>query len=329
MRISLAFILGISITRIALFIGSPTCLYGQSIEELKAGEEAKGSGITSDPNLSQSQRHDPVTLNHSIDTVDTLNDKGIGFYKGDDYAAALTVFTKVLKAYRADGNKFGEATVLIEIAICYDTLGQKQKALSYVDEAIPKWLEVDDWDNVASSLVRKGDIYRTWGYPEEALRYYASAAPYFSRVGDRDGQSTLLNNTGLSYLLMHEMKKAARYFDDASKVYRSLGELNAEAVALVNLGTAYSQMHDGARAFDALNRALDLARNMRDKCLEAGVLNGFGFAYANLGEEDKARMSYLASLNAYHDIGDIEGDATVRKNLELLDRNASSVKDHP
>lgn len=327
MRALRSLILGVSITGFALLAGSQMCLYGQPEEDHGVTEEPKASGVASDPDRSGIQRQDLIASSQPIVAANALNDEGIALYKGADYAAALTDFTRVLETYRRNGNKVGEATVLIEIAICYDTLGRKQKALSYVDEALAKWLEIDDWDNAASSLVRKGDIYRTWGYPEEALRYYASAAPYFSRAGDRDGQSTLLNNTGLTYLSMHKMKKAAGYFDKASNVYRSLGELNGEAVALVNLGTAYSQMHDGPRAFDALNRALDLARTAKDRCLEAGVLNSIGFAYANLGEKESARMNYEAALSNYHEIGDRQGDAAVRKNLELLDQSTDSVKD--
>jgi len=111
-------------------------------------------------------------------SADRLNQDGIEQYKSALYENALSTFTSALAIYQVSGDTKGEATALSEIAMCLDGLGQKHRALDYLEKAVPKWRHVPDADNEASTLGKEGDIYRSWGFPDQALRYYSRPSPY-------------------------------------------------------------------------------------------------------------------------------------------------------
>jgi tetratricopeptide (TPR) repeat protein len=93
-----------------------------------------------------------------------------------------------------------EATALSEIAMCRVGLGQKQRALDFLEKALPKWRQIGDSDDEASTRGKEGDIYQAWGFPEQALRNYKQALPLFVVAGDRAGRAAVLTTWGLHTL---------------------------------------------------------------------------------------------------------------------------------
>jgi hypothetical protein len=64
----------------------------------------------------------------TIQMADQLNQVGIEQYKQSRYVDALSSFNSALGIYAVNGEEKGEATVLSEIAMCFNGLGQRQRA---------------------------------------------------------------------------------------------------------------------------------------------------------------------------------------------------------
>src|SRR5262249_3033185 len=92
-----------------------------------------------------------------IDEANKLNQLGIVEYKKAHLDEALSTFERVRSLYGGDAK--GEAVALSEIAMCYAGLGQSHRALDYLEKALPKWHEVADRENEASTLGKEGDVY--------------------------------------------------------------------------------------------------------------------------------------------------------------------------
>src|SRR5262245_15107687 len=106
------------------------------------------------------------------DAAKQLNQVGIERYKGGQFDEALSTFTKTRDLYQEKSDPKGEATALSEIAMCYAALGESQRAVEYLEKAVPEWRQAGDREDEASALGKEGDVYRTWGFPELAIRYY-------------------------------------------------------------------------------------------------------------------------------------------------------------
>ncbi|UWU50260.1 Tetratricopeptide repeat-containing protein [Limnospira platensis C1] len=73
----------------------------------------------------------------------------------------------------------------------YDSLGEKQTALDYYNQALPLLRAVGDRGGEATTLNNIGAVYSDLGEKQTALDYYNQALPLFRAVGDRGGKLLL------------------------------------------------------------------------------------------------------------------------------------------
>ena len=226
-----------------------------------------------------------------IERAAELNKIGIASYRAAKYDAALRSFEAAAGLYVQFTDAKGEATALGEIAMCYNVLGQKQRAAEYLKKALPKWQQLGDHEREATTVGEQADVYRTWGFPDLSLRYYKRAIRLFQPIGDDAGRAAVLNNTGLAYFDLRNSKKALEYFNAALEAYRSVDDVRDQALVLVNIGSAFNQAHKSVRALEVLERARTLATIVGDKKLVAESLARLSKVYASSGKN--ASNTYL------------------------------------
>ena len=64
-------------------------------------------------------------------------------------------------------------------------MGEKQKALDYLNQAITLWRAVGDRMGQATTLDNIGQVYSDLGEKQKAMDYYNQALPLERAVGDR------------------------------------------------------------------------------------------------------------------------------------------------
>jgi CHAT domain-containing protein/tetratricopeptide (TPR) repeat protein len=234
---------------------------------------------------------------------------------------ALSYYDQALPLYRQVGDKAGEATTLNNIGAVYDTLGEKQKALSYYDQALPLYRQVGDKRGEAASLNNIGAVYDTLGEKQKALTYYDQALPLRRQVGDKAGEANTLNNIGLVYSNLGEKQKALTYYDQALPLYRQVGDKGGEANTLNNIGAVYDDLGEKQKALTYYDQALPLYRQVGDKRGEAASLNNIGAVYDTLGEKQKALTYYDQALPLRRQVGDKAGEANTLNNIGLVYSN--------
>ncbi|MFK0731038.1 MAG: CHAT domain-containing protein, partial [Gloeotrichia echinulata HAB0833] len=100
---------------------------------------------------------------------------------------------------RAVGDRSGEAATLNNIGLVYDDLGEKEKALSFYNQALPLRRAVGDRSGEAATLNNIGLVYDDLGEKEKALSFYNQALPLRRAVGDRSGEAITLGNRGILF----------------------------------------------------------------------------------------------------------------------------------
>jgi tetratricopeptide (TPR) repeat protein len=231
---------------------------------------------------------------------------------------ALASLELVLQQSRTSGDRKGEANTLSAIANSYNSLHQQQRAIEQFQAAGEIWRQLGDKDHQATTLAHIGDVYRLWGFPELANRYYRDALLNYPDE-DKAGRGATLNNLSLTYFSLNNRKKCFESLAQALAIFRQLQDPHGEALALANLGAAYTYLvNDPLKAVAALQQATNRLDLLNDRASEAGALDQMGVAWHMLGRSEMAGISFQRALGLFHEIGNSDGEAMVRKHLRTL-----------
>src|SRR5262245_21110629 len=222
---------------------------------------------------------------------------------------AMAKFDELLAAYRADGNRKGQATALTHIGGIYRLLGEQQKALGYFKESLLILRELGERQSEGRVMSSIGVTYFDLGEYQKAMEFFTQAVPVAQAVGDKSGEARALAGIGLAYHGQGSSKKAIDYYEQALIAYRAAADRLGEAQTLNNLGVIYHyQMNELEKALDYYNRALELKDGGADKRGEVGTLNNIAAIYHSMGQTEKALETFKKSVPIFHEMGDRQGE---------------------
>ncbi|MGF1675271.1 MAG: tetratricopeptide repeat protein, partial [Rivularia sp. (in: cyanobacteria)] len=150
-------------------------------------------------------------------------------------AAAQRVFEEANKLYRQ-----GTAESL-------------RQAIVKFEEALVLWRKLKDKKLQATTLNNIGLVYRDLGEKQKALEFINQALPLFGAVGDRVGEATTLNNIGAVYRDLGENQKAFEFYNQALPLLRAVGDKGREAITLNNIGEVYRDLGEKQKALEFIN----------------------------------------------------------------------------
>ncbi|MFM6077998.1 MAG: CHAT domain-containing protein [Dolichospermum sp.] len=229
-----------------------------------------------------------------------LFNEGMKLYQqgtADSLRQAIKKWEEALPLYRVVNDQKQEATTLNNIGLVYNDLGEKQKALDYVNQALPILRAVGDRRGEAITLNNIGLVYNALGEKQKALDYYNQALPIRRAVGDRGGEATTLNNIGAVYNALGEKQKALDYYNQALPILRAVGHRRGEAITLNNIGLVYNALGEKQKALDYYNQALPILRAVGDRRMEATTLNNIGILYQNTKQPTEAIKNLEQSVD--------------------------------
>ncbi len=215
------------------------------------------------------------------------------------------------------GDRPGEAATLSNIGLVYDSLGEKQKALDYYNQALPIVRLLGNRAGEAGTLSNIGAVYDSIGEKQRALDFYNQALPIVRVIGDRSGEARTLNNLGAVYDTLGEKQQALDCYNQALRIEREVGNRSGEAITLNNIGRVYDSLGERQKALTYYDEALPIVRLAGDRSGEAATLNNFGTLYDLLGEKQKALAYYSQALLIERAVGDRSWEARTLHNIGL------------
>ncbi len=133
------------------------------------------------------------------------------------------------------GDKRGEAETLNNISLVYKDLGEKQKALEYLNQALPLVRVVGNKNGEAGILNNIGLVYSGLGENQKALNYYNQALLLRRDVGDKSGEATTLHNIGAVYYYLGDKQQALKFYNESLPLTRAVGDKQGEAATFNDL----------------------------------------------------------------------------------------------
>ncbi|MGA9060975.1 MAG: tetratricopeptide repeat protein [Terracidiphilus sp.] len=243
--------------------------------------------------------------------VSELNILGALYYSAGQLQKALEYLNQALPIEQKYSSLLGQATTLTIMGRVYADIGQEDKALGNLNQALPFWRALPSRAGEAETLNSIGKVYNNLGQHDDALKFLNQSLAIWQAINAAPAPPSTQSATP---------GPAAANSPSASS-FLATAAINGEASTLDNLGRAYSDMGDGKQALDYFNQALATFRNLGERNGEALVLNDMGPAYAGLGQKQKALDVYNQAIATWRELGNRQGEALTLDNLGWLYRD--------
>ena len=239
----------------------------------------------------------------------TLSNLGRVYNQLGDQQKALDYLNRALPIWQDSGSARGQANALEMIGRTYADMGQGQMALDSFNRALPLWRQDGDEGGEALTLNEMGPAYAELGQKQKALESYDHALSMWREIGNRQGEAATLDNMGWLYRDLGQHQTALDYYNQALPIWREVGNRSGEARALSDLGRAYADLHQPAKALDYPAQALPIFRDTGNLRGQAMALNNMGRDQFDLGEPKQALDLDLQALALWRAAGDKRGEA--------------------
>ncbi len=246
-------------------------------------------------------------------TADELLAHAKSVYSSSGSSAALPEYEKALTAYRALGNRHGEAVTLGLIGNCYKHLGDRTRALDLLDRALKIKQELGDRLEEGKTISNIGLVYWEAGDYAKAIDHFNRAIAIAQEVHDGQLEGAALNNLSLVYDEKGEYKQSLEQYQKALALHRAGKYREGESDALGNIGGVYLLLGHYSDAIDYYHQALTLDEDLDRKPAESLDLGNLAICQAAIGQLDESIKTFNRALTLANSSGLKKEEADWRK----------------
>ncbi|MEV6236800.1 BTAD domain-containing putative transcriptional regulator [Lentzea sp. NPDC051838] len=197
-------------------------------------------------------------------------------------------WTATLEQARETTDSYGQAHVLLRLAIAHDRRGLHAKALELAQQALPHWTEHGDVHGEAASLCTIAISTMQLGSHEEAMQQFDAALEKYEQCGDLRGQAHVLSLLGYLNEQHHQYEVALHQHEKSVRIQREIGHLRGLAHSLDNLGGIQQLLGMLEEAIPNHVEAHELAVRLDDMCVAAYALTNIADAHRLAGRLTEA-----------------------------------------
>jgi CHAT domain-containing protein len=204
---------------------------------------------------------------------------------------------EAISLFRAADDRRGEAEVFQVLSRRSFVAGDYQAAADYLQQARTLWHTQGEYATEASILYSIANYLGRLGESEKTLAALNDAVTLERNLGDRWGEAMALDSLSDAYDSRGELQEALNAKQQALSVFReSKTRVDYEYTALADLGHIYEELGEPQKALDYHFQALRLARSHQRRDLEIPMLSVVAGAYAEAGDTGKALEHYNQAL---------------------------------
>jgi len=256
----------------------------------------------------------------------TLSNIGVAYWGIGDRRKALSYMEQIVPVLHETGDALKESTTLGNMCVLHNDLGEDKQALDLCTQALKIKREISDLTGQATTLSNTGNIYGSQGDYQKALDFYRQALAIHNSMKEESGAAIVINNIGWAYGQMGEYEKAIEYYTQVIEPFRKRGNIAGQAKAFNNIGVNYARLNDYSKALEFHLQALDLRSLENDRDGRATSLNNIASCYAHLGDKQKALEYYTQAVALQRSVQNDRQLATTLRNFGVFQRDEGQTE---
>jgi CHAT domain-containing protein/tetratricopeptide (TPR) repeat protein len=255
----------------------------------------------------------------------TLSNIGVAYWGIGDRRKALSYMEQIVPVLHETGDALKESTTLGNMCVINNDLGEYKQALDLCTRALKMKREISDVTGQATTLSNTGNIYGSQGDYQKALDLYQQALAIHNSMKEESGAAIVINNIGWAYGQMGEYEKAIEYYTQVIEPFRKRENIAGQAKAFNNIGVNYARLNDFSKALEFHLQALALRSIENDRDGRATSLNNIANCYAHLGDKQKALDYYAQAVALQRSVQNDRQLATTLKNFGVFQRDEGQI----
>jgi signal transduction histidine kinase len=239
----------------------------------------------------------------NFNTSSVYNNLGVIANRQSKYIDAISYYLESLKTAESINNKGLIATAYNNIATVYIAQANYTQALDYNLKALAIKKQEENADGgVADILVSIADNYLLINDSATAYQYYQQALPLYKKVNSLLGEATVF--TSMATLANKNYSDKYQYLIKAQNIWEQFNPTHPTAIVNIgNLGVFFMDLFKNKNPLFAKQVALQKANFYLQKAIEAykqiGDINGEAFYRGNLAEVQKLMGNYKAAYENF------------------------------
>ncbi len=192
----------------------------------------------------------------------SLNSLGLCYNFLGQFEKAITYFKKYHNISKEIDDQQGVAISLGNLGFCYDLLGQYQQAIKLYQQYYNISKEIGFRRGVAISLCGLGNCYDSLGQYQQAINYYQQYHGISEEIGDRLGVAISLGNLGVCYKSLGQYKKAIIYHQQYHDISEEIGNRQGMAISLHDIGETLIKLENYSEAESNIRASLVISQEI-------------------------------------------------------------------
>lgn len=229
-----------------------------------------------------------------------------------DYDGARAQFEPSLKTAKKLKDRESEARSLSELGRIHGIwLGEHERGLKYLEEALPIVKELDDKTQLAFILRQLGNIASHGDDLDAGEKYFNESLDLAREIDDDAQQFQALNSLGNSSLARGEFDESLETLQESLEIAKKIGSRGGAAMVRSNIASNYLLMKDLKNAKKEAKESLALAIEVGNDWLKAGGMSLLGGVAIREGELAEAKSLMKQALGIMWATGNISDGLTI------------------
>ncbi len=252
---------------------------------------------------------------------------GACHWKRSELNEAMASFEKSLVIARQMKDEKAAGSSLVNIAMTTQIIGEYERSLGYLQEAIPLFESSGYTRGLAYTFGQIGQAYWLQGKTDLAFPYFERQFELHRSCGDRIGMSKASHNMGVIFHQLGQFDKARTHYDADLELCETLGDKSGEALTIGNMAILFKTQGKFQLAQESYEKELLLSIELRepDRIAKAQCNYGSFLIEAMKNYRDGLRQEVLA-MKTFREIGSVYHLAHIYSTISeaLLDLSFNS-----
>ncbi|MDH3599409.1 MAG: CHAT domain-containing protein [Candidatus Tectomicrobia bacterium] len=208
--------------------------------------------------------------------------QGVQAFQKGNFEAAITHWTQAAKAYESQAQSKAHSDTLIYLSQAYQALGQYQRALGVLEQALDLIRPTGDQTQLVSVLSDLGNVYIATEKYKLALKQLDEAHRIAEAIGHHALLANILNNLGNLHAFRDQYDDAVRAYIESAARGRQAAQPDLVVRALSNVAMTAIQQNRYRQGKTWLDEALQPMPQLPQTYAKVYALINIGSSYSQL-----------------------------------------------